>query len=77
MKAKKWKWKDSSPFIKKSFKGKFRKNYTNISIIAKEMGSKHILEGIIKDKKIFLTFSSTHKDANIRYGGCTFELVRD
>ena len=77
IKAKKWKWKDSSQFKKKSFKGKFKKNYTDISISAKEIGSMHTLEGIIKDNIIFLTFSSTHAEANKRYGGCAFEFVKD
>ena len=77
IKANKWKWKDSSPLTKKIFKGKFKKNYTNITIIAKDMGSKHKLEGTIEDNKIFLTFSSTHEEANLRYGGCTFILAKD
>ena len=77
IKVKKWQWKDSSQFKKKSFKGKFKKNYTDISISAKEIGSKHTLEGIIKDNIIFLTFSSTHAEANKRYGGCAFEFVKD
>ena len=63
--------------VRQNLEGKFKKNYTNITIIAKDMGSKHKLEGTIEDNKIFLTFSSTHEEANLRYGGCTFILAKD
>ena len=77
VKALKWKWKDTSPIKKKKFKGKFKKNYTDINISAKEIGSKHSLIGIIEDSKIVLVFSSTHEEANKRYGSCSFEFIKD
>ena len=77
IKAKKWQWLETSEFDEKLFKGKFRKNYTNIFIQSRGVGYKHILEGIINNDRIFLTFSSTHTKMNEKYGGCTFEFLRD
>ena len=77
IKVQNWKWKDTSVPEKKFFKGKFRKNNTDIFISNKGFSYKHILEGNIDDNKIFLTFSSTHKDINNKYGGCSFEFVKD
>ena len=77
VKALKWKWKDTSIAKKKSFKGKFKKNYIDIAISAKEVGSKHTLKGKVENDKITLIFSSTHKEASKRYGGCSFEFIKD
>ena len=65
-----WTWNDSSAPVKKFFKGKFKKNKTDISIASKAIGYKLLLEGkilgydsdsgeIFDEPKIFLTFSST------------------
>ena len=59
LKATQWKWKETSNFTKKTFKGKFKKNYIDLSIKAKEVGSKHVLKGSVKDNKITLTFLFT------------------
>ena len=77
VKALQWRWKDTSPVKKKTFKGKFKKNYIDISISAKEIGSKHSLIGKIENDKIDLIFSSTHEEANKRYGGCSFQFIKN
>ena len=77
IKVEKWRWLDTSEFSKKFFKGKFRKNNTNIFIQSRGIGYKHVLEGIVNNDRIFLTFSSSHTKMNEKYGGCTFEFARD
>ena len=77
VKAMKWQWKETSPIKKKTFKGKFKKNYIDINISAKEIGSKHSLIGKIENNKIDLIFSSTHEEANKRYGGCSFQFIKN
>ena len=77
IKAQKWQWKDSGQYKLKSFKGKFKKDYSKIAIFAKEIGSKHSLSGTVENNKISLIFSSTHEEANNRYGGCSFEFSKD
>ena len=77
IKVEKWRWLDNSEFGEKFFKGKFKKNNTNIFIQSRGIGYKHALEGIVNNNRIFLTFSSTHTKMNEKYGGCTFEFVRE
>ena len=77
IKIKKWRWLDTNQFKQKLFKGKIRKNNTDIFMQARAIGYKHILKGTIKDDKIFLTFSSTHTEMNEKLGGCSFEFLRN
>ena len=58
-------------------KGKIRKNNIDIFMQARALGYKHILKGAINNDKIFLTFSSTHTEMNERFGGCTFEFIKN
>ena len=77
IKVKKWRWIESNEFKEKLFKGKIRKNNIDIFMQSRGVGYKHILEGMIYDDKIFLTFSSTHTEINEKFGGCKFEFVKD
>ena len=77
IKVKKWRWNDSHKFKEKFFKGKIRKNNIDIFMQARALGYKHILKGAINNDKIFLTFSSTHTEMNERFGGCTFEFIKN
>ena len=77
VKALQWKWNDTSNAKKKSFKGKLEKNYRDFSLSAKEIGSAHTLKGQVLENKITMIFSSTHEEANKRYGGCSFEFIKD
>ena len=76
IKIQKWRWLDSNKFKQKLFKGKIRKNNIDIFLQSRALGYKHILQGIIKEDKIFLTFSSTHTDMNAKLGGCSFEFIK-
>ena len=77
IKVQNWKWNDSSKPEEKFFKGKFRKNKTDIYISSRGIGYKHILEGSIDGNSILLAFSSTHTEINNRYGGCSFEFSKE
>ena len=77
IKAKKWRWNDLAEYDEKFFKGKFRKNKKDIFMQSRGLGYKHVLEGMLYDDKIFLTFSSTHTEMNEKFGGCKFEFIKD
>ena len=77
IKAEKWRWLNTNEFKKKLFKGKIRKNNIDILMQSRGLGYKHVLKGTINKNKIFLTFSSSHIDMNEKYGGCSFEFVKD
>ena len=44
---------------------------------SRALGYKHMLKGTIDNELIVLTFSSTHTEMNEKFGGCTFEFVRE
>ncbi len=76
IKAEKWRWLDTNKFKKKLFKGKIRKNNADIFMQARALGYKHLLKGTINNDRIFLTFSSSHTEMNEKFGGCSFEFVK-
>ena len=77
IKVKKWRWIDSNEFKEKLFKGKIKRNKIDIFMQSRALGYKHMLKGTINNGLIVLTFSSTHTEMNEKFGGCTFEFVRE
>ena len=77
IKGEKWRWLDSNQFKTKLFKGKIKRNKIDILMQARGLGYKHTLQGTINNDRIYLTFASSHTDMNEKFGGCTFEFIKN